>query len=602
MQTKKIIGIALAAALLGSMATVAVAARDAVPDEELADYTKNHTFGIVGGMTSWADGADIDMTDADGDGVLIGVVRDLAAGDYEFKVRADGKWDDSWGMYEEEHDRTMNSQTNCKVTVTEKTDLIVALDTRGEDSALWPVSFVSTEKADASKFGIVGSMTSWADGADYPMYEVVQGIFAGVAKNVSGDIEFKVRADGKWDLSYGAYEADYDRTNNSQTNCKESIAAATETGDQASGSDLMVELNTTGDDDNLYPVSYTVYEGAKAVKTVYTGKEQEEETSEEEPITGRETVASDYIFFDNSETKWDEVYAYWWHPDYERTYDLENNDHGCVVVVGEDGTEGYEPTKFPGTRMEQVLDADGNPTDIWQIRIPFNAQKIIFSSGKSDDEVKNGETGYQTVDLDFNETENAGKIYKIDTSVEPKAGRGVEKTKYKYSAGSWEDYDGEFNSEYIGNMETPDEPTEESSVDPYETPDEPTEESSVDPYETPDEPTEESSEEDVSEEESLNPEDSSEPEGSVDDETSNTSGNPETSKDGEGTTTVETQDQPENSNTSGNADNTGSNGSTSGGSYTDAPATGDAAMAVAFIAVITAALGAVVLATKKKRI
>ena len=237
--------------------------------------------------------------------------------------------------------------------------------------------------------------------------------------------------------------------------------------------------------------------------------------------------------------------------------------------------------------MEQVKDADGNPTDIWQIRIPFNAQKIIFSSGKSDDEVKNGETGYQTVDLDFNETENAGKIYKIDTSVEPKAGRGVEKTKYKYSAGSWEDYDGEFNSEYIGNMETPDEPTEESSVDPYE---------------TPDEPTEEVSEEEVSEEESLNPEDSSEPEGSVDDETSNTSGNPETSKDGEGTTTVETQDQPENSNTSGNADNTGSNGSTSGGSYTDAPATGDAAMAVAFIAVITAALGAVVLATKKKRI
>ncbi len=43
MQTKKIIGIALAVALLGSMATVAVAARNAVPDEEL------------GGMTSWAE-------------------------------------------------------------------------------------------------------------------------------------------------------------------------------------------------------------------------------------------------------------------------------------------------------------------------------------------------------------------------------------------------------------------------------------------------------------------------------------------------------------------------------------------------------------------
>ena len=56
----------------------------------------DHTFGIVGGFeaSGWADGKDIEMT-ADGENVWKGEV-DLKAND-EFKVRADGKWDFSWG-------------------------------------------------------------------------------------------------------------------------------------------------------------------------------------------------------------------------------------------------------------------------------------------------------------------------------------------------------------------------------------------------------------------------------------------------------------------------------------------------------------------------
>ena len=567
MQTKKLLGIALAASLVASVATTAAISVNAAGISDVSDI-KKHTVGIVGSFNDWGKNPDTVMTDDDGDGVFEGTVdipvvtadmiseatMDDGNGNQiprgktgvTFKIRLDADWTDSWGDYEAAYVRTWNSQTNCVVEATEGESLKikVTLDTTKNCEECIEAGEVEAD-----------------DDVDYTLIPV----------------RYSVVTD---DSGEAGETGDTDETPDEPIVIDE--PSVEEVSDSGSASDS----------------------GSGEVSDSGSG-----EVSVPEINSDYHTQIKDYVFFDNSETKWDEVYAYWWHPDYERTYDLENNDHGCVVVVGEDGTEGYEPTKFPGTRMEQVKDADGNPTDIWQIRIPFNAQKIIFSSGKSDDEVKNGETGYQTVDLDFNETENAGKIYRIDTSVEPKAGRGVEKTKYKYSAGSWEDYDGEFNSEYIGNMETPDEPTEE-------TPDEPTEESSedskvdpeisVDPYETPDEPTEESSEEvseeEVSEEESLNPEDSSEPEGSVDDETSNTSGNPETSKDGEGTTTVETQDQPENSNTSGNADNTGSNSSTSGGSYTDAPATGDAAMAVAFIAVITAALGAVVLATKKKRI
>ena len=128
MQTKKIIGIALAAALVGSMATIAVSARDFVPDDEMANYTKNHTFGIVGSITGWGEQPDIAMTDADEDGILVGVVRDIPAGDYEFKVRADSAWGDSWGDYEPDYERTMNSQTNFKISVKSSSDLIVALE------------------------------------------------------------------------------------------------------------------------------------------------------------------------------------------------------------------------------------------------------------------------------------------------------------------------------------------------------------------------------------------------------------------------------------------------------------------------------------------
>ncbi|HCA54711.1 MAG TPA: hypothetical protein DEO95_04395, partial [Ruminococcaceae bacterium] len=168
--------------------------------------------------------------------------------------------------------------------------------------------------------------------------------------------------------------------------------------------------------------------------------------------TTKKTVLSDYIYFDNSKTKWDTVYAYWWEDGYARTYDLENNDYGCVTVTNEDGTTGWNPAPFPGTAMTRIAD-----TDIWQARIPFGATKIIFNSGKNDVQIAAGETGYQTGDLAFDAAANAGQVYVIDTSVEAKAGRGAYKTKYTYKEGAWAAYTGEFVEEEIAG---------EASVDP----------------------------------------------------------------------------------------------------------------------------------------
>ena len=74
----------------------------------------------------------------------MGTTDTLQPGDYEFKVRAynDGTWSESYGAYEEEFDRTNNSQTNIKVTLTKPSVIEVILDTTGEDSEIWPIYYV----------------------------------------------------------------------------------------------------------------------------------------------------------------------------------------------------------------------------------------------------------------------------------------------------------------------------------------------------------------------------------------------------------------------------------------------------------------------------
>ena len=72
--------------------------------------------------------------------------------------------------------------------------------------------------------------------------------------------------------------------------------------------------------------------------------------------------------------------------------------------------------------------------------MPMGPTMIIFSSGITDEEVAKGTIAYQTEDMPYDDQKNAGQVYKIDMSQEPSKGRGVEKTKYKYPAGEWSDY------------------------------------------------------------------------------------------------------------------------------------------------------------------
>ena len=71
--------------------------KDGIAYEEIKTFVPgDHTYGIVGSFeaSGWAEGKDVAMT-ADGTNKWVGEVE-LKAND-ELKVRADGKWDNSWG-------------------------------------------------------------------------------------------------------------------------------------------------------------------------------------------------------------------------------------------------------------------------------------------------------------------------------------------------------------------------------------------------------------------------------------------------------------------------------------------------------------------------
>ena len=161
------------------------------------------------------------------------------------------------------------------------------------------------------------------------------------------------------------------------------------------------------------------------VPVEYKDKGENSQTRQTEisidPNDPRTAETMNYIYFDNSETKWEKIYAYWW------------GNASKNKITGQD----MYGAAWPGIEMEKIGD-----TDIYRIAVPVGPTGFIFDTGVTDDEIKAGVVGYQTEDLIYNANINAGQIYKIDVSQEAKKGRGIEKTKYKYPAGSWSNYEG----------------------------------------------------------------------------------------------------------------------------------------------------------------
>ena len=170
--------------------------------------------------------------------------------------------------------------------------------------------------------------------------------------------------------------------------------------------------------------------GTPVKYTDRTPPENMEEVMQAEESTGepdtRPDYVKNYIFFDNSEMKWDKVCVYWFGVTRESP------------VNKATGEEEYGSPVWPGIEMEKI-----EGTEIYRAAAPLGVSNIIFSNGVLDVDVKDGATAYQTEDLVYSDAAFSGRVYKIDTSVPANQGAGYEKTKFKYPSGSWTDYEGE---------------------------------------------------------------------------------------------------------------------------------------------------------------
>ena len=145
------------------------------------------TWGVVGSFeaSGWADGNDVAMTEKEA-GLWVSAPVELKADD-EFKVRANGKWDKNYGA------ECKEGGDNIKVEA--DGTYIVTLD-------LNAMTLTFAEK-EPDVFTVIGGICGTAWDKDFEMTEVEPGVWKSEALELKAGEEFKVRANGAWDLSYG---------------------------------------------------------------------------------------------------------------------------------------------------------------------------------------------------------------------------------------------------------------------------------------------------------------------------------------------------------------------------------------------------------------
>ena len=271
---------------------------------------------------------------------------------------------------------------------------------------------------EGATYGVVGDFNSW--GGDVALTDVAltdedgDGLYTATVSVPAEGSSYKVRANGGWDYSWGATNAD-GVTANSQDNCKfdESVY----------GKDVTVYFDTrTGKSgvDTWYVGTEEPAAPTPSESSQESSQESSEESSTPEVPAGKYAEAykkaseqlgeenlSKYYFFDNSESKWAKVGAYWWTP--------------------------AENATWPG---QEAIQIEG--TDVWAIEYNAETTKIIFNNLVSDDEYTVDNPKIQTSDVKVDATANAGNIYIPDVSSADAKEDGAAVT---YKEGNWVVFD-----------------------------------------------------------------------------------------------------------------------------------------------------------------
>ena len=282
---------------------------------------------------------------------------------------------------------------------------------------------------EGATYGVIGDFNSW--GGDVALTdEDGDGLYTATVSVPAEGSSYKVRANGGWDYSWGATNAD-GVTANSQDNCKfdESVY----------GKDVTVYFDTrTGKSgvDTWYVGTEEPAAPTPSESSQESSQESSEESSTPEVPAGKYAEAykkaseqlgeenlSKYYFFDNSESKWAKVGAYWWTP--------------------------AENATWPG---QEAIQIEG--TDVWAIEYNAETTKIIFNNFVSDDEYTVDNPKIQTSDVKVDATANAGNIYIPDVSSADAKEDGAAVT---YKEGNWVVFDAS------GEPSVVPEPSEEES-------------------------------------------------------------------------------------------------------------------------------------------
>lgn len=250
------------------------------------------------------------------------------------------------------------------------------------------------DELNGATYGITGDLTGWGNTGTPDIAltdEDGDGLYTATVSVPAEGSTYKVRANSDWAFSWGAANAD-GVTANSQDNCSF-------TEDQY-GKDVTVYFDTRTGKDGVT----TWYVGTEEPEVpTPTPPESSQESSEEPSVPevpagkyaeaykkaaeqlGEENLPK-YYFFDNSESKWTKVGAYWWTPE--------------------------ENATWPG---QEAIQIEG--TDVWAVEYNAETTKIIFNNLVPDKDAE-GNVAYspenpkaQTSDVKVDATVNAGNIY-----------------------------------------------------------------------------------------------------------------------------------------------------------------------------------------------
>ena len=154
------------------------------------------TWGVVGSFAASGWSEDVKMTEKEA-GVWVSDPVEMKADD-EYKVRANGAWTKNYG-FNEEGVTTADGQTNGKVEA--DGIYIVTLDLSNAEA---PVLSIAEKEPDT--WAVIGAICGTAWDTDFPMTEVEPGVWKSASLELHAGEEFKVRANGTWDVNCGLAE------------------------------------------------------------------------------------------------------------------------------------------------------------------------------------------------------------------------------------------------------------------------------------------------------------------------------------------------------------------------------------------------------------